>query len=117
MRSDLKQRTKQFALEVLRLSAQLRPESPGWLLRSQLVRAGTGVGSNYRAACRGKSLSDFISKLTTAEEEADETSYWLELLIGCEALPVERVRALLDEASELTAIFVCSIKTAKKNRS
>jgi four helix bundle protein len=97
------------------LSAQLRADSPGWLLRPQLVRAGTGVGSNYRAACRGKSRSDFIVKLTTAEE-ADETSYWLELLVECKAFPIERVRPMLQEASELTAIFVSSVKTARQNR-
>jgi four helix bundle protein len=117
VRSDLKERTKRFALDILRLSAELRPESPGWLLRGQLARAGTGVGANYRVACRGKSRSDFITKLTTAEEEADETAYWLELLVGAHALPVERARPLLQEAGELTAILVSSIKTAKKNRS
>jgi four helix bundle protein len=87
------------------------------VLRGQLARAGTGVGANYRAACRGKSRSDFITKLTTAEEEAEETAYWLELLVGAQALPVERARPLLQEAGELTAILVSSIKTAKKNRS
>jgi four helix bundle protein len=74
------------------------------------------VGSNYRAACRGKSRSDFIAKLTTAEEEADETAYWLELLVSARALPIEQVRPLLQEADELTAIFVTSIKTARANR-
>ncbi len=116
MRSDLKERTKRFALEVLQVSLQLRPDSPGWLLRGQLVRAGTGVGSNYRAACRSKSRSDFIAKLTTAEEEVDETSYWLELLLACQAFPTERLRPLLQEANELTAIFVSSVKTARANR-
>src|SRR5262245_6786743 len=94
MRSDLKERTKRFTLDVLRLSAELRPDSPGWLLRGQLVPAGTGVGSNYRAGCRSKSRSDVIAKLTTAEEEADETSYWLELLVGCDAITIERVRPI-----------------------
>ena len=78
------------------------------------MRAGTGVGSNYRAACRSK--SDFIAKLTTAEEEVDETSYWLELLLACQAFPTERLRPLLQEANELTAIFVSSVKTARANR-
>jgi len=73
------------------------------------------VGSNHRAACRSKSRADFIAKLTTAEEEVDEASYWLELLVACQAFPPERVRALLQEASELTAIFVTS-KTARANR-
>jgi len=116
MRTDLKMRTKQFAVDVLHLSSELRPDSLGWLLRGQLIRAGTGVGANYRSACRGKSRSDFIAKMTTAEEEADETSYWLELLVACEALPTERLHPLLQEANELTAIFVTSIKTARANR-
>ena len=64
----------------------------------------------------GKSRSDFIAKLTTAEEEADEACYWLELLVACQAFPTERVRSLLQEANELTAIFVTSIKTARANR-
>jgi four helix bundle protein len=98
------------------LPEQLRPDSLGWALRGQLIRACTGVGSNYRAACRAKSRADFIAKLTTAEEEADETAYWLELLVAAQALPVEHARPLLLEAGELTAIFVSSVKTARRNR-
>jgi four helix bundle protein len=116
MRPDLKERTKRFALDVLQLAGCLRADSLGWSLKPQLIRAGTGVGSNYRAACRSKSRADFIAKLTTAEEEADETAYWLELLAAVDAVPIERARPLLREASELTAIFVSSVKTAKKNR-
>jgi four helix bundle protein len=116
MRSDLKERTKRFALDVLLLAGQLRPDSPAWSLRGQLIRACTGVGSNYRAACRAKSRADFIAKMTNAEEEADETAYWLELLTAANAVPVEQVRPLLQEAGELTAIFVSSVKTARKNR-
>jgi four helix bundle protein len=116
MRSDLKERTKRFALDVLQLAGTVRPDSLGWPLRGQLIRACTGVGSNYRAACRAKSRSDFIAKLTTAEEEADETAYWLELLVAAQALPLEHARPLLLEAGELTAIFVSSVKTARRNR-
>ena len=105
-----------FALDILQLSRELEPDGPAWLLRSQLIRAGTGVASNYRSACRGKSRSDFIAKLTTAEEEADEACYWLELLVACRAFPTERIQPLLQEANELTAIFVTSIKTARANR-
>ena len=94
--------------------------TPGRLARLAAAAAARprrhGVGSNYRAACRGKSRSDFIVKLTTAEEEAAETSYWLELLVECKAFPIERVRPMLQEASELTAIFVSSVKTARQNR-
>ena len=116
VQTDLKARTKRFAIDVLHLSRELRPDSVGWLLRGQLIRAGTGVAANYRAACRGKSRSDFIAKMTTSEEEADETSYWLELLLACQAFPTERLQPLLQEADELTAIFVSSIKTARANR-
>jgi four helix bundle protein len=114
-RTDLKARMTQFALAVVRLAAQLRPGSAGWLLRGQLVRAGTGVGANYRASCRAKSRADFIAKLGTTEEEADEAAYWLELLIECGDMPAGDATPVLEEARELTAIIVASIRTAKRN--
>ena len=115
VQADLKNRTKSFALEILRLAAELRPGATGHLLQRQLVRAGTGVGANYRASCRAKSRADFIAKMTTTEEESDEAAYWLEVLM--ESGDVSRTRGdeLLDEARQLTAIFVASIKTAKRN--
>lgn len=80
------------------------------------MRAGTGVGANYRAACRAKSRADFIAKLTTAEEETDEASFWLEVLVESETIPHERARALLAEADQLTAIIVTSARTARANK-
>jgi four helix bundle protein len=115
VRQDLKFRTKRFGLDILRLAGELRPGTSGHLLKWQLVRAGTGVGANYRASCRAKSRADFIAKMTTTEEEADEAAYWLEVLIESGDVSRARGAELLDEANQLTAIFVASIKTAKSN--
>jgi four helix bundle protein len=108
----MKQRTKRFALEVIRLVATLPKTTEGRTIGSQLVRSGSSVGANYRAACRGKSRADFISKLGIVEEEADESCYWLEILIEGSVLPEEQVASLLKEANEITAIIVASRKTA-----
>jgi four helix bundle protein len=83
------------------------------VLGRQLVKSGTSVGANYRASCRAKSRADFIAKLTTAEEEADETRYWLEVLVEADLVPRESVARLLDESEQLIRIFVASIKTAR----
>ena len=77
------------------------------------MKSGTGIGANYRPSCRAKSRPDFISKLTTAEEEADETQYWLELLMEASICRSETVAALIDESEQLVRIFVASIKTAR----
>ena len=108
----MKLRTKRFALDVIRLTAEIPKTAEGRAVGNQLVRSGTSVGANYRAACRGKSKADFIAKLGIVEEEADESCYWLEIIIEGELLPEERVEALLKEANELTAIIVASRKTA-----
>ncbi|MEW6355057.1 MAG: four helix bundle protein [Planctomycetota bacterium] len=81
----------------------------------QLVRAGTSVGANYRSACRARSVAEFLSRIGIAEEEADESAYWLELIIEGRLMSEKRVRPLLQEADELTAIFAASIKTARRN--
>lgn len=86
------------------------------IISKQLSRAATSVGANYRAACKGRSKADFISKITVVEEEADETQYWLELLIDLETGDQREVARLLEEAKVLTAIFTASGKTAKRNR-
>jgi len=82
----------------------------------QLLRSGTSVGANYRAACRAKSVADFIAKMGIVEEEADECIYWMELLTEAEILPLARLQPLMEEADELVAITVSSIKTAKANK-
>ena len=105
---ELKQRTKQFALRVIKLIGALPKNPEGRTIGNQLIRSGTSVGSNYRAACRGRSKAEFVAKLGTVEEEADESSYWLELIIDAALMKESRVRSLLQEANELTAIMAAS---------
>ena len=113
---DLKKRTKAFALWILKLVDALPKTTAGRALSSQIVRSGTSIGANYRAACRAKSTADFIAKMAIVEEEADETLFWLELLEESELLPAAKLTAIKQEADELIAITVTSIKTARRNR-
>ena len=110
---NLKERTKQFALRVLKLVEALPDTVQGRAVGGQLIRAGTSVGANYRAACRGRSKAEFIAKLGTVEEEADESAFWLELIIEGALLKAKLVQPLLDEANELTRIMACSRITAR----
>jgi four helix bundle protein len=112
---DLKQRTKQFALRVLKLVAALPNTVPGRAIANQLVRAGTSVAANYRAACRGRSKAEFIAKLGTVEEEADESAFWMELVIEGHLLQRRAVEPLLAEANELTKIMARSRISASRN--
>ena len=105
---DLKKVTKLFALRVLELAAALPLSIEGRTIRGQLVRAGTSVGANYRAACRGRSKAEFIAKIGVVEEEADESAFWLELIIEGAFLKRDRVNPLLDEANELARIMASS---------
>jgi four helix bundle protein len=115
MSEELKRRTKAYALRVMRLCDAI-PDSPaGRVIRGQLLRAGTSVGANYRAACRAKSPANFIAKMGIVEEEADESLYWMELLIEGELLGKERLADPMAEGDELVAIFVASINTARAN--
>jgi len=114
---DLKKRTKRFALRILKLVSVLPNSLQGRTIGGQLVRSGTSVGSNYRAACRGRSRAEFIAKLGIVEEEADESAFWLELIIEAGLLKESRVQPLLDEANELTRIMAGSRLTASKNSS
>jgi len=113
---DLKKRTKAFAIRILKLVDALPKTTAGRALSSQIVRSGTSIGANYRAACRAKSTADFIAKMAIVEEEADETLFWLELLEESELLPAAKLTAIKQEADELIAITVTSIKTARRNR-
>jgi len=113
---ELKIRTKQFALRILKLVAALPNNIPGRTIGGQLIRAGTSVGANYRAACRGRSRAEFIAKLGVVEEEADESAFWMELLIEGGLLEPKRVEALLAEAKELTAIMASSRISASSSR-
>ncbi|MGH9428492.1 MAG: four helix bundle protein [Terriglobia bacterium] len=105
---DLKKRTKQFALRILKLAAALPNTIEGKIVRGQLVRAGTSVGANYRAACRGRSTAEFIAKIGVVEEESDESAFWLELIIEATMLREKRVRPLLEEAYQLVKIMARS---------
>jgi four helix bundle protein len=110
---ELKKRTKLFALRVLKLVAALPNNVQGRAIGNQLARAGTSVGSNYRAACRGRSRAEFVAKLGIVEEEADESAFWLELIIEGALLEAQRVQPLLNEANELTRIVASSRLTAR----
>ncbi len=116
-KEDLKQRTRQFGLRVIRLTEALPHKRAADVIGKQLLRSATSVGANYRAACRARSKADFISKIGVVEEEADESVYWLELIVEAELLPKSRVNDLLQEANELTAIFTATGRSAKANRS
>jgi four helix bundle protein len=112
--AELKQRTKTFAVDVVKFTRTLITEDIAVAhVARQLVRCGTAVGANYRASCRAKSTADFISKMTTVEEEADETLYWLELLVDSDSVPHQRIADLMNEAEQLLRIVVASIKTSR----
>ena len=113
-KEDLKRRTKQFALRVIRLIEALPRTRTAQVIGNQLLRSATSVAANYRAACRARSQADFVHKLGIVEEEADESLFWLEMIVETELMPAARVEDLIKEADELTAIFVASRKTAKK---
>jgi four helix bundle protein len=113
---ELQQRTKQFALRVMKLVAALPKSIEGRAIANQLVRSGTSVGANYRAACRARSKAEFIAKLGVVAEEADESAFWMELIIDGNLIDKERVESLLKEADELVAITVASRKSALANR-
>ena len=111
---EMKRRTKAFALDVIRVTSTLPSNFVGKRLGDQLLRSGTSVGANYRAACRARSKADFISKLAVVEEEADESAFWMEILIESGVVQSEKLMKLLDEADQLTAIMVASRKTSAK---
>ena len=111
---DLRVRTKLFARRVIRLYCALpKNESVTQILGKQMLRSGTSVGANYRAACRSKSKADFINKLSIVEEEADESEYWLELAENLSCANREELVRLKSEAGQLVAIMVQSKKTAR----
>jgi four helix bundle protein len=110
---EFKDRTKQAALRIVRLVEALPESKTAWTIGGQLLRSGTSVGANYRAACRAKSTADIISKLGTVEEEADESLYWLELLVEAGLVPESRLRPLMQEMNEILAMTVASLKTLR----
>ena len=112
---QLKQRTFEFGVRVVRAVEALPRSEPARTLGHQLLRAGTSVGANYRAAARARSRADFIAKLGIVEEECDEASYWMEMIAAVQLLKDERLASLRAEENELLAIVVASIKTARRS--
>lgn len=115
-RSELEKRTKQFALRVIKLADALPGNALGRVIKSQLLRSGTSVGANYRAARRAKSTADFIHKMGTVEEETDESRYWMELMVEAGLMKEKRIADLYQEADQILAMVVASIKTAKRTQ-
>jgi four helix bundle protein len=114
---DLQQRTKTFAVRIIKLVKFLQRDPIGRIIANQqLLRSGTAVAANYRAVCRAKSAKDFISKLSIVIEEADETQFWLELLIEAGVIKLSLVKNLLKEAGEIVAIMTASKNSAIKNQ-
>ena len=114
--SDLNRRTKAFAIRIITLVDGLPKTVASRALASQVVRSGTSVAANYRAACRARSQAEFIAKMGIVEEEADETLFWLELLEESQIVPSAKLELIKQEANELIAITVASIKTARVNQ-
>ena len=109
----LKQRTQQLALVVIRLCRTLPQSAEGRIISRQLLRSATSVAANYRAVCRARSTADFTSKLGLVLEEADETLFWLELLVDAGIARRDQITLPLDEANQLVSIFVASLRTVK----
>jgi len=115
MKTDnLKQRTKEYALQVIRLVRALPSKPEGWVIGKQLLRSGTSVGANYRAACRARSRAEFVAKLGIVIEEADESAFWLDLIIESGLLKEDLVEPILKETDEILAIMISSSNTASK---
>jgi len=112
---QLQQRTRDFAIRIVRLFRALPNCPEARVVGQQLLRCGTSVAANYRAACKARSTADFISKLGIVEEESDETVFWLEFLVETGLVERERMLDLIGEAKQITAIFAASRRTAKKN--
>jgi four helix bundle protein len=113
---EFKDRTKKLGLRVIRLVEALPKSQSAQVIGRQILRAATSVGANYRAACRAKSAADILNKLKIVEEEADETLYWLELLVEAELIPETRLKDLMTETNEIIAMTVSSIKTLRERQ-
>ena len=113
---DLRKRTMNYALRIIRMYSALPRASAAQVIGGQVLRSGTSVGAQYREACRSRSVAEFISKMESGLQELDETDYWLELLAEGGLVVPKRLVDLRTETNELLAIFTASVKTAKKNR-
>ena len=112
----LKQRTKAFAVRAVKTTEALPKKRAADIIARQVIRSATAVGVNYRATCRARSHREFTAKIGVVAEEADETLYWLEILIETGLMEEARLKDLIQETNELTAIFTASSHTARKNR-
>ena len=116
-REQLRPRTKAFALRVIKLVDALPSRSRSAnVIGNQLLRSATSVGANYRTSCRARSTAEFCARMGVVEEEADESIYWLELLVESEIMKVSRLQNLIDEGHQLVAMVVASIRTARKKK-
>jgi four helix bundle protein len=113
---EFKDRTKRLALKIIQLVESMPNVRSANTIGRQLLRSGTSIGANYRAACRGKSTADVISKLSIVEEEADETLYWLELLVESSIIQKQDLDSLVAETNEIVAMTVASIKTLRSRQ-
>jgi four helix bundle protein len=113
---ELRDRTKAFAVRIVRVYRALPYKTDSQVLGKQLMRSGTAVAANYRAACRARSRAEWVAKIGIVVEEADETVFWLEMLSDCDIVPMKKLESLLTEAHELSAIFTASQFTARGNR-
>lgn len=111
-----KERTKKLAVAIIKQMDKLPKSRAADVVAKQIIRSGTSIGANYRAACRAKSTADMINKMKIVEEESDETMYWIEILADAELAPKEQIRELYKETSEILAMTIASIKTLR-NRS
>jgi four helix bundle protein len=112
---ELRERTKKFAVRIVKLYKSLPYRTDAQVLGKQLLQCGTSVAANYRAACRGRSRAEWVAKIGLVVEEADETVFWLELLVDCEMVPEQRMQELLQESKELGALFTASQRTARRS--
>jgi four helix bundle protein len=113
---QLQNRTKKFAVRIIKSFARLPKDEAARIIGRQFLRSGTSLAANYRAACLARSTADFISKISVVDEEADETLFWIELLIEVELVQIKLLEPLLKECEELLKIFSASLATAKRNR-
>jgi four helix bundle protein len=114
-RDELRERTMDFAVRILKMTGHFPRTPAGRTVAMQVARSGTSVAANYRSALRGKSRADFTCKITTVLEEADETAFWLELTERADLLPAAKLKALRAEAEELTLIFSATRRTTRQN--
>jgi four helix bundle protein len=113
---EMKARTRKFAVRVLKLADSLPRTPSGRTLARQIAASGTSAAANYRSACKARSRREFIAKIGVAEEEADETQFWIEMIVEANLIPKKRVDPLYNEAQQITAMFASSRKSAIKNQ-